>query len=378
MVVFISGCGDFEWFPNPRDRNGQTPSTTVPVLTMTFNPASVSAGANSTLTYTIINATGNPVQSGLGFTALLNTDLTVVSVPFNQCGGQAVKSGSKIIFNGGSLAAGTSSCTVTAMVTGTTPGSFTNKASDITGLIGGLTNGATDKTLTITAVQTSSPSLSIAFAPSSVPAGTQSTLTFTINNIAGNPAQSGFGFTDQLNSALIVDFVDPGTCGGQGNITSNGSKITFSGGSLNAGTASCTISATVTSMIPGSYTNMASDFSGLTGGLTNGVSNQTLAVTTPVVAVTIASVTHDPFDPGAIIVTFNATLNATNSSTSAKNIDIWFVARDAQGYDLLSTLNYVPASVDSGVSQFTVLLDADQSEVSQIDKWYITSVTVVP
>jgi len=116
---------------------------------MAFKPSSISAGTNSTLTFTISNATGNPAQSGLGFSDQLDPALTVVTVDLNQCGGQANKSGSKITFSGGSLAAGTANCTVTDTVSGTTTGNYTNKASDFTGLVGGLKNGASDQTLNV-------------------------------------------------------------------------------------------------------------------------------------------------------------------------------------------------------------------------------------
>jgi len=53
----------------------------------------------------------------------------------------------------------------------------------------------------VTVVQ---PSLSKAFAPTTIATGGTSTLTFTLTNGAGNPAQTGIGFTDNLPGNVRV------------------------------------------------------------------------------------------------------------------------------------------------------------------------------
>ena len=77
-------------------------------------------------------------------------------------------------------------------VTSAAANAYTNGAGNVT--VGGvLTNGVTNQTLTV--VQAS---LNKAFAPTTIDVGGTSTLTFTITNGAGNPAQSGINFTDTL------------------------------------------------------------------------------------------------------------------------------------------------------------------------------------
>ena len=56
----------------------------------------------------------------------------------------------------------------------------------------------------------SQPALTKAFAPATISQGGVSTLTFTLTNGAGNPAQSGINFTDTL-PANVVNTIRPDT-----------------------------------------------------------------------------------------------------------------------------------------------------------------------
>lgn len=145
VPLFLSGCGDIEWFPDDSTDTGST-TQSAPRLTKAYTPAAILAGKASTLTFTITNVTGSPAQSGLAFVDQFAPSLTITAGQ-STCGGNLSVLNSKIIFISGQLAAGTPSCTVTATVGGTTAGSFTNKATDVTQLQGGLVNGITDQTL---------------------------------------------------------------------------------------------------------------------------------------------------------------------------------------------------------------------------------------
>src|SRR5258707_6336550 len=82
--------------------------------------------------------------------------------------------------------------------TSSTANAYTNGSGNVT--VGGvLTNGVTNQTLTV--VQAS---LNKAFAPATISQGAISTLTFTLTNGAGNPAQSGINFTDTLPASIAV------------------------------------------------------------------------------------------------------------------------------------------------------------------------------
>src|SRR5258708_23906896 len=92
----------------------------------------------------------------------------------------------------------TSTCTVTVDVTSSIANAYTNGSGSVT--VGGvLTNGVTNQTLSVVQV-----SLNKAFAPATVDVGGTSTLTFTLTNGAGNPAQSGINFTDTLPANVLV------------------------------------------------------------------------------------------------------------------------------------------------------------------------------
>jgi uncharacterized repeat protein (TIGR01451 family) len=135
-----------------------------------------------------------------------------------------------------------------------------------------------------------SPTLTKAFSVPRIAIGDTANLVFTVTNSAGNPAQSGFGFTDTLtapNGLVLAAAPTAAQCGGTVSGTAGGSTITFSGGSLVAGAASCTITVPVThapaptvsasGLCPTSNTNGAANIIGLTN-LTNNVSNQCLVV----------------------------------------------------------------------------------------------------
>lgn len=135
-----------------------------------------------------------------------------------------------------------------------------------------------------------SPTLAKAFSVPRIAIGGTANLVFTVTNSAGNPAQSGFGFTDTLtapNGLVLAAAPTAAQCGGTVSGTAGGSTITFSGGSLVAGAASCTITVPVThapaptvsasGSCPTSNTNGAANITGLTN-LTNNVSNQCLVV----------------------------------------------------------------------------------------------------
>jgi hypothetical protein len=246
-------------------------------------------------------------------------------------------------------------------------------------LVGGLANGVTDQSLTISP-QPSAPTLSKAYQPVSILAGGSSTLAFTITNGSGSPAQSGLGFTDTLDANLSVTAA-PSQC--NGTVSTTGSQISFIGGQLASGTTNCVINATVTGTTPGSYVNGAAGITNLAGGLINGVTDQTLnvfasSVTDPtgVVSVSIFDVTP-PTNTSGAIVTFTASLNTDNGSQNVVNILIDFVGVDFAGNDIPSTVNVVEANgITPGQLQFTVPLDAPTAEMGNIAYWRITDVAI--
>ena len=264
-------------------------------LTKISSPDPVGVGAVATLTFTITNTAGNPARTALAFTDLFPTNVVLFdTTTTNTCNGAladnaggALNAGDLgVRLTGGNMALGVSSCQIVVRIKSDTPGSYLNDNTRISGLAGGVTTNVND---TLNVVGTT---LTKAFSPTSINPGGTSVLTFTITNGAGNPSQTGLGFIDTLPANLtVVTPVNGLQCNGTVS-SSAANNITFSGGTLAAGGASCTIGVTVTAAISGSYTNAAGNMTGLSVGMTNSA-NATLVVGVTVSGVVYSDSNHN-------------------------------------------------------------------------------------
>ena len=109
------------------------------------------------------------------------------------------------------------------------------------------------------------PTITSAIAPNPMTAGTPATLTLTATNSAGNPAQSGMGYIYTLPTGLSfpAGTTVTNSCGGTGTISGN--TVTFTGGSLASGTASCTLSMPVVAAGAGTINPSTGSFTSPTG-----------------------------------------------------------------------------------------------------------------
>ncbi|MFG6493236.1 hypothetical protein [Microbacterium sp. P03] len=106
------------------------------------------------------------------------------------------------------------------------------------------------------------PALDVAFAPASVPAGTVSTLTYTVTNTSEAAAKPDWSFSNSLPAGLVVAPTPAvgGTCANSTGTAftvaaaAGGSTVSAVGGDLVAGTTSCTVTVNVLSTSVGSYT----------------------------------------------------------------------------------------------------------------------------
>jgi uncharacterized repeat protein (TIGR01451 family)/fimbrial isopeptide formation D2 family protein len=235
------------------------------LLTKSFAPTLVQVGTASTLTFTLSKPAGSAL-TGMGFTDNLPTNLVVSGVPTSpQCGGTVTGSGGAITVAGASLAAAATSCTIAVAVTSTQTGSYTNNASNFTGV--------TPTALSVTSANAnlvvSNSALTKSFLTPLVGAGGTSVLRFTMTTPAGGAPHAGMSFIDTLPVGVsVVPGFTVSQCGG-GTLSSSGAQnITFTNGSLGAGPVSCDIDITVRGVSPGVYTNDTSNISGLGGGLT--------------------------------------------------------------------------------------------------------------
>jgi gliding motility-associated-like protein/uncharacterized repeat protein (TIGR01451 family) len=121
--------------------------------------------------------------------------------------------------------------------------------------------------VSISSVQVLSPTLSKSFFPEEITALETSVLTFTIENVPGNLAQSGISFTDNLPAGIVL-------AGDPYWVESNGCTADFVGltnddfvGIANLifpdGVANCTFAVAVTSAVANFYTNEFANFSNL-------------------------------------------------------------------------------------------------------------------
>jgi LPXTG-site transpeptidase (sortase) family protein len=251
-----------------------------------FDPLTVFGGSASTLSIELVNP-NNVEVSGISFTDNMPPGM-IVADPVNpsvgDCGGtvNATPGENSFSYSGGTVAAA-SSCFLTLRVTMTVNGNLTNVivANALTTFTGITNPDPAEASLT----NLPGASISKAFSPNPIPAGSVSQLIFTIRN-TGSVALSGMGFRDELPGDLPVGLEIAGSpapvndCGGTLTAVPGTQLIELSEGVLGLN-SSCTISVSVTGNIAGSYTNTIEPGSMITNeGATNHDStSDTLVVT---------------------------------------------------------------------------------------------------
>jgi hypothetical protein len=393
----LSGCGsDFTWFPT--NTNTTTPVPTTPTLNAVISPTSVANGGTSTITYTILNKTGLPNLTGLGFSELFPTGVTPTIVTASQCGGTLEVSSNKqdIIFSGGSIASGLASCTITATLTGTNAGATAlpiavNHSSIIGTLVGsaGLVNIATNQTVTVAPAPLTAPTLTASLSQAAFLDGNSSTLTFTINNASGNPAQTGLSFVEQLPTNLTAT-TTASQCGGT--VEVNGSRIIFQNGLLDLNSPNCKITADLSLgaalnnilTTTDTFTIKSTDFSLLQGGLVNGLTTDLTLTAYPLV-VTSGGVTANGLVVNDTSTStsgiFTISVDTQNINANSANVTVSVVAMDVNGSQIASTLSTFSGTLPAaGTTQIslssstpTVVLASDKAKIKF---WRIVSVTV--
>lgn len=132
---------------------GNTASDTLevidpPSISKDFDANPITAGGNSTLTFTITNSNVTTVLAGVSFTDNLPTGLSVSPTPSTpQCGGTITSTSSSITLTDGIIPAD-DICTVTVIVTTPNGGEYNNTSGTVTSTNGGDGDTASD-TLTV-------------------------------------------------------------------------------------------------------------------------------------------------------------------------------------------------------------------------------------
>jgi LPXTG-site transpeptidase (sortase) family protein len=251
-----------------------------------FNPLTVFGGSASTLSIELVNP-NNVVVDGIAFIDDMPDGMIVANPPnptVGDCGGSldAIPGESSFSYSGGSLSAATR-CFLTLSITMTVNGNLTNVIdANVITTIGGVSNpDPAEASLT----NLPGASISKAFSPNPVRAGSVSRLTFTIRN-TGSVALSGMGFRDDLPGDLPVGLEIAGspapdnTCGGTLTAVTGTQVIELVDGVLGVD-ASCTITVSVLGQIDGSYTNTidAGSLTSNEGATNHDATSDTLVVT---------------------------------------------------------------------------------------------------
>ncbi len=238
-------------------------------INKSFTPISIPAGGVSVLSITIFNPNSFALTLSAAPPAWVD-DLTSANLSFasapgatTTCGGTVTTVGTTLSLIGGTVPAQVGItpgfCTVTVNVTSVISGNHVNdlpasvlNATDPTGTIPITNTTPADATLQVDAVQP--PSLSKAFNLNTIWVGQTSTLTLTIRNNDTTYPLSQLSVTDTLPANVTVASAPASPQCGGGIVSSTATSITLTGGSI-ATSGSCTVSVTVTSAVPGVYTN---------------------------------------------------------------------------------------------------------------------------
>jgi uncharacterized repeat protein (TIGR01451 family) len=270
-----------------------------PSIGISFNPSAINLNGTTTLQITVTNPAVNPnALTGIAFTDILPSGLTVTSSSQAKCGGTFTQTApGSLVLTGGTLTPG-QSCQIDVTVTGTASGSYTDTIGAVASVNGGTGSSASANLavpfLTTTAV---SPS------PATPTYGQTETITATVS-YAGGAATGSVTFVDTTTSATLASSV-PLNASGQASVST---KV--------LGAGSHTIQATYTP---------SGNFAGSSNSTTFTVNKAVLTVTAgnqtkvyggalPTLTSTIAGfVNSDP----ASVVTGSASVTTTATAASA-------------------------------------------------------------
>lgn len=276
-----------------------------PAFSKVFSANTIGSGSTSILTFTINNAGGSNVTD-LAFIDNLPAAISLATPanPTTNCADGtliAVNGGTSVSYSGGRLAAG-DICTLSVVVTASTPGTHTNTTGDLTSSAGNSGTATDDLT-----VDGALPLFDKTVAPNPINPNDPFTVEYTIDNTANATGLSTLNFTETFPSGVTVAPVSnlSTTCGNAtfgSNLTANPGSSTlsfFASGFIPsfpalAGLASCTITVDLVSAGFNSFDLVSGDLS--SGGTNAGPSRATVMVNTPA---TNGPTLIKRFDPGA-------------------------------------------------------------------------------
>ncbi len=253
MACLLAGFAIFKASPVFAQNSGAELS-----FSMAFSPQTIYYGEVSTLTHTIDNSGNDTDVTDLAFIHSIanssnpfnatTTTLVLADPPNvdNSCGGtlSASAGGTAIIFSGGRVGA-RATCEISVSVRGTESegGLFFASTSNLTSSIA--TVGPARATMSVRP-RLDAPGFTKVFSPGTVPLGTLSRLTYTIDNSRNEVALGALAFLDDFPLGLFpAPIPNVSTTCGDGSIAFDAvnsiSTVQFSGGRVAAG-QTCTLS----------------------------------------------------------------------------------------------------------------------------------------
>jgi uncharacterized repeat protein (TIGR01451 family) len=130
-------------------------------LTKVFSDSPVAAGSTIDLRFTLTNRSGNPAQSGIGFTDTFPPGLVIASATTsfgagcsgtltNLSGAALAANATGVRLTAGAMTAGTASCNITVSVRSALAGTYINNAANISGASNGLVISGVNSTAIFT------------------------------------------------------------------------------------------------------------------------------------------------------------------------------------------------------------------------------------
>ncbi|GJM10544.1 MAG: hypothetical protein DHS20C11_28200 [Lysobacteraceae bacterium] len=174
-----------------------------PTFTKVFSPDTIGPGSVSQLRFDIVNNDATFPLNEMAFTDMLPAGVTIADPAnvFTTCLNATISApdgGGTITMSDGELGV-SQSCFVTVDVTSITAGVHMNVSSVLSS--DHPDSGTATDDLT---VDTSLPGFSMSFAPSTVPLGDRSTLTYLIDNSSNAANVSNLDFTDTFPSGIVI------------------------------------------------------------------------------------------------------------------------------------------------------------------------------
>ncbi|MGC1497761.1 MAG: hypothetical protein WA790_18295 [Sulfitobacter sp.] len=313
-------------------QNYGTASADLSVFSITgtgsFTPSEVIAGETTNVAYTLTND-GADDATGVTFTfnaaEIASGTSLAAAATTNTCGGTYTLAGGGFgIYSGGTVTAG-SSCVLEVPVTtsaATPAGAKTLRTSNVSATVNG--SGVTfDPISAVLTIGDAAMNFGKAFSPASAPAGSVTTLTFTVENTNTSTGVTNLEFTDNLDTNFLTGATVLGQASNGCNGTLSGigtGLMSYAGGTVAAGgTCSVAITVQLPASAVGSFQNVSSDVTGQISGLNvrGDAARATLNISSSTPPTFVKSFAPEFVDPNSTtVVSYTITNPAAGGSLS--------------------------------------------------------------